>query len=83
MAAMSEAAALMPDHRDSTEGTFTSKKQVLMHEHPVLGSYRLPRDTGASWRRYLLEMCVVRAPTAGLLSVIFTLQPAFQLMLHV
>ncbi len=56
---MSEAAALMPDRSDSPENLGVPKNQVLMHDHPVLGTYRLPRDSGASWKRYFLEACVV------------------------
>ena len=67
---MSEAAALMPDRSDSPASSGMPEQQVLMHDHPVLGTYRLPRDSGASWKRYALEMCVVNAAVPTPLSIL-------------
>lgn len=60
MAAMSEAASLLPRVPEVSQ---SNREKVYMHDHPVLGTYRLSRDTGASWRKYFLEICVVRSHT--------------------
>ena len=56
----SSAVSLVARLRTRNRSTRSSALAISVSDHVILGSYKIPGDVGASWKRWTLELCVVR-----------------------